>query len=186
MSLQYAILGIINYMPQTGYDIKQTMDRAINFFWSAQLSQIYRELGALEKKAYVVCTVEKQETRPDKKIYSITDVGKTAFKEWIVKFPEKNTTQIKDEFLVRLFFGNAIPKEELIFQLKKFKKEKEEELRMFDHSEEQIKAMKNNEIVAKDTFYWNLTLKRGISDSKVSIEWADECIEMLENCKDCN
>jgi DNA-binding PadR family transcriptional regulator len=61
----------------------------INNFWAASLSQIYRELGALEKKGYLTSEIEKQDDRPDKRIYDITEEGKAAFREWITHFPEK-------------------------------------------------------------------------------------------------
>lgn len=50
MSLPHAILGLLNYMPMTGYDLKNFFDDSIDFFWSAQMSQIYRELKNLEKR----------------------------------------------------------------------------------------------------------------------------------------
>lgn len=53
MSLPHAILGILGYMPMTGYDLKtQVFDRTIAHFWSAMLPQIYRELERLEQQGW--------------------------------------------------------------------------------------------------------------------------------------
>ena len=57
MSLAYAILGLLTYESLTGYELKQRFDCSINYFWSAHLSQIYRELNVLEKKELVTVKI---------------------------------------------------------------------------------------------------------------------------------
>ena len=49
MSLENALLGLLNHRPMTGYDLKRIFDDPMEFFWVAQMSQIYRELNKLEK-----------------------------------------------------------------------------------------------------------------------------------------
>ena len=43
--LKHGILGLLNYHSLTGYEIMEVFRDSLNFFWSAQTSQIYRELG---------------------------------------------------------------------------------------------------------------------------------------------
>ena len=52
MSLKHALLGLLNYRPMTGYDLKQRFDHSISHFWSANLSQIYPT--SEESRAYRV------------------------------------------------------------------------------------------------------------------------------------
>ncbi len=47
MSLEYAILGFLNYHPYTGYDLKKIFDTSVRHFWPADQSQIYRTLARL-------------------------------------------------------------------------------------------------------------------------------------------
>ncbi len=42
--LKHGILGLLNYHPMTGYEIMLVFRDSLRFFWSAQTSQIYREL----------------------------------------------------------------------------------------------------------------------------------------------
>lgn len=177
MSLQYAILGLLDYQPMTGYDLKQVFDKSINFFWSAQLSQIYRELGTLESKGCVSSIVEPQEGRPDKKIYSITEEGKKALKKWLAKFPQALTVPVRDEFSVRLFFGSGLSREELEFQLKRYIKEKKEELESFIDIEKAIEHFSGEINRPEEKFFWRLVLKRGYKIAEASIHWAEECLE---------
>ena len=103
MSLQYGILGLLNYAPMTGYNLKKLFDESVNNIWEASLSQIYRELGTLEKNGLVTSQIEQQDDRPDKKIYSISEEGKIAFSEWLVNFSDKFISPKRDEFMLRIF-----------------------------------------------------------------------------------
>jgi PadR family transcriptional regulator AphA len=83
--LKYALLGFLNYLPQSGYDIKQLMDVSTSNFWHATQSQIYTTLKKLEKDKLVVSHVEPQEGRPDRRIYTIIAVGKVALNKWLAQ-----------------------------------------------------------------------------------------------------
>ena len=72
--LKYALLGFLNYDNKTGYELKQTMDRSTNHFWHAKQSQIYQTLKKLESDGLVVSHPEHQESRPDRRVYAITDL----------------------------------------------------------------------------------------------------------------
>ena len=45
--LKYVLLGFLNYAPQTGYELKQAIDKSTSFFWHAKQSQIYTTLKGL-------------------------------------------------------------------------------------------------------------------------------------------
>ena len=79
MSLANALLGLLDYRSMTGYDLKKTFDDTIDFFWSAQMSQIYRELNNLEEKGLVKSKIEPQDKRPDRKVYQLTEEGRKTF-----------------------------------------------------------------------------------------------------------
>jgi len=66
-----------------GYLLKKIFDKSVNYFWAASLSQIYRELGTLVQKGYLTSSIEEQEDRLDKRIFSITGEGKQAFQAWL-------------------------------------------------------------------------------------------------------
>ena len=49
MSLEYAILGFLNYHPYTGYDLKKIFDTSIRHFWPADQSQDLPHVGAPDR-----------------------------------------------------------------------------------------------------------------------------------------
>src|SRR6266516_7357385 len=85
-SLGYAILALVASKPQSGYDIARQMKAPLGYFWQANHSQIYPELARMQKSGLVAFTAVEQKTRPARKVYSVTDAGKTALAEWIASF----------------------------------------------------------------------------------------------------
>lgn len=179
MSLQHAILGLLSYEPMSGYDMKSFLDNSINFFWSAQLSQIYRDLGTLEKKGYVSYQIDAQDGRPDRKVYHITPEGENAFHVWLQKFPSTLSSAVRDEFSVRIFFGSRIPKEELQFQLRRFIKEQQEQISSFVYVKKVIESYSKS-IAPEEELYWKLLLNRSNSMAQTLIKWAEDSIQELE------
>ena len=56
-TLKYAILGLINREPMTGYDITREFNsNNLANFWYAKHSQVYPELGRLMDEKLVTCT----------------------------------------------------------------------------------------------------------------------------------
>jgi DNA-binding PadR family transcriptional regulator len=184
MSLQYGILGLLHYAPMTGYNLKKMFDESIRNIWEASLSQIYRELGALEKNGYVSSQIEQQDDRPDKKIYSITEEGKIAFRAWLENFSDRFISPKRDEFMLRIFFGAHLGKEEMKKQLQGFAEDRK---RAFDEIEEKNallqagKAMQKAEfdISEEEKLCIRFVIKRAQMTNKLLIEWAEECIKEL-------
>ena len=81
--LDYSILGSLNYKPMFGYELKQMMESSILFFWNAKLSQIYLTLKKLEKEKKLSSKLKNQKDKPDRRIYTITELGKKSLIEWL-------------------------------------------------------------------------------------------------------
>jgi DNA-binding PadR family transcriptional regulator len=97
----------------TGYDLKtQYFDGSIAHFWPADQAQIYRTLDKLEDSGFVTSTLEIQETRPNRKVYSLTDAGREEFAAWM------RTTQplptLREPFLIQLFMGQELTNAQII------------------------------------------------------------------------
>ena len=180
MSLGNALLGLLNYKPMTGYDLKKILDHPMGFFWVAQMSQIYRELNTLEEKGLVKSEIIPQEKRPDRKVYQLTKEGKKIFLDWLNKFPDQLSQTSRSQFLMRIFFSSRIKLEELAFEIRRYKKEKEEQSRYLNKVEQWIKDYSRERKFKDDTFYWNLIVKKKYKDIAAGIEWADECLQLIE------
>jgi PadR family transcriptional regulator AphA len=98
VSLRYAILGLLARRPSTGYELMQTFDRSLRTSWQASHSQIYPELGKLER-AGLVEIVGRGARRS--KTYGLTTSGRDELRRWLVE-AEPDRSQ-RNESGVRLF-----------------------------------------------------------------------------------
>ena len=76
-TLKYAILGLLNQKKMTGYDLMKQFESALCEFWSAKHSQIYPELKKLTEEGCVAYRQEASDNGLEKKLYHITEKGRT-------------------------------------------------------------------------------------------------------------
>ena len=109
------ILGMLKLGIHTGYDIKKAIDGSTRFFWGASFGQIYPELRRLSDAGLI-------KGKPDPRgqvkrtIYSLTPKGERALHDWLTD-SESFTFEMRDESLLRLFFGDALSREEVVANL---------------------------------------------------------------------
>lgn len=182
MSLSYALLGFLNYAPLTGYDLKKILDDSTNFFWSAQTSQIYRELKALEKEGYIDSIVKPSEKGPDRREYRITESGVSHLKDWVV---EAHTDEsMRNEFMIWLLFSSQISIDELYFQIQKKLKEYQKEYQMLMMVEKGIQEYAKMFGKEDEKFYWKMVIKRGFYDVEAKVRWAEDILKEIQIMKE--
>lgn len=106
MQLRHAILGLLDIAPQSGYDLGRAFAGSVAHFWHADQSQIYRTIDRLEADGAVATEVVPQEGRPDRRVHSLTDAGRTELGEWLRSPVEAPLP--KEPFLARLFFADSL------------------------------------------------------------------------------
>ena len=112
MSLEHVLLGFIAQKSRTGYELKtRCFDREATWFWPADQAQIYRTLARLEADGMVTSRRQRQTSRPDRKVYSLTALGGRALREWLGG--DTYLPSPRDPFLARLRFSSALGDEEL-------------------------------------------------------------------------
>lgn len=121
-TLKYAILGLINRKPMTGYDItKEFNSNALANFWYAKHSQVYPELNRLLEENLLTCEVVIQGEKMEKKLYSITQKGHDELITWLMA-DEVIPATPKDVFRLRMYFSDFMTQDEIIWHLKNQKR----------------------------------------------------------------
>lgn len=176
--LKHGILGLLNYGDMTGYEIKEVFACSLNYFWTAQTSQIYRELQTIEKNKWAKSTLVEQTGKPDKKVFHITDEGKQELLQWLA-FEDSGFT-MRAPLLMKVFFmGELSPKESIDF-FKNFKKEMEKYLNGLQMADQYIDIFSMQIPEKEKSLYWEMTLDFGKRNMQMYIEWANACIDRLE------
>ncbi len=100
MALEHAILVSLNERSGTGYQLTRRFDRSIGYFWRATHQQIYRTLARMTDQGLVTFTDQPQDGKPDKKVYSVTDTGRTFLSDWVAA--AGTPTYLRDELAVKI------------------------------------------------------------------------------------
>jgi DNA-binding PadR family transcriptional regulator len=176
MSLAHAILVSLVSCAQSGYDLAKRFDGSVGFFWKATHQQIYRELTKLEELAWLTAQNISQEGRPDKKLFSLTDVGKEKLKIWIAEPCEPAPN--KEEFLVKIYAGQLVSPQILVTEIKRHRQLHIEKLAIYQEIERQMHT--DSETLPQFLMYPYLTLRMGIKFETAWIEWCEEAIATLK------
>jgi PadR family transcriptional regulator, regulatory protein AphA len=114
----YVILGFVRNEPRSGYEIKAVVDNSTRFFWAASYGQIYPELKRLAEAGLIVGSDSPTGGRK-RTVYEITADGEEELRAWLRRSPQ--TFEMRDEGLLKLFFADALPREEAIELLRAMK-----------------------------------------------------------------
>src|SRR5713101_9582637 len=82
---KYAVLGALSNCPGSGYDIKKMMEQSTSNFWNESYGQIYPILKQLVEEGLAASHTEKQEGKPEKYIYTLTDEGQEELRHWLIE-----------------------------------------------------------------------------------------------------
>ncbi|MGO4591605.1 helix-turn-helix transcriptional regulator [Paenarthrobacter sp. 2TAF44] len=106
--LEVILLSLLSTSARTGYDVRKWLDRHGPYVgYSAQTSQIYRQLGKLVDREWAIPVPDPRDSGPDAKLYEITDQGRRKLQEWIDSPYEPPVRPLDPDFQVRLRFAGT-------------------------------------------------------------------------------
>ena len=161
------ILGLLSIGPRSGYEIKATVDRSTVFFWAASYGQIYPELRRLENDGLIEGEDASNGARA-RRVYRLTAAGHRELEAWLHGGDFK--MELRDESLLRLFFADALPRDEALRLV-------ETRRRMFEHVLGQLRAI--DERPGEDPPFVDLVLRWGLAYTGWETQWCAEQLERL-------
>jgi len=182
MSLKHGLLGLLILEPCTGYELDKEFRETMKYIWQAKNSQIYNELDKMEQKGWLTSERIIQEDKPNKRVYSITESGKTELLGWL-SVPEDDVSNAliqKSAFLLRVLLAGNTNKDAALKLLRSFR-----EVCLTRKTEQEgIRAA-----IARDepdydheiTLYWNLVALHGEIVLQARLDWVEQAINIVEN-----
>jgi PadR family transcriptional regulator AphA len=177
---RYALLGILNLYPMSGYDLKKFCDEVVSQFWNENYAHIYPVLKELEKEGLATTETAQTTGRPVKRIYYITEKGKQELKAWLLRPAEELPRRY--EFILKLFFSADIPADHLAGDIRQFKEMNEKAIEIYNNNEKETltdmtaENEKSRELIL-------MTIRCGRYESEAMIKWCDETLEILKGMK---
>lgn len=178
MELKYSLLGFLQYASMSGYDLVKVFNASVGFFWKASQSQIYSALDKLEKEKLITYELVVQDGKPNKKIYSITETGKSEWLNWL----QSDTRHVnqKNALLLRVFFMAGLPKEQAEAFFERLIESNEKELRSMQEVPESI-VFYEKDTSKTDALFWSFTYDYGREYLKMCSSWARSCLEKIQD-----
>jgi DNA-binding PadR family transcriptional regulator len=101
MALRNAVMAALLEGEASGWDLAKGFDSSVANFWTATPQQIYRELERMDREGLVAARVVQQERRPNKRLFSLTEAGYAALRDYTAADLARPTI-IRDELLVKV------------------------------------------------------------------------------------
>ncbi len=108
MNVRTLCLAILYFGDSTGYEIKKlSMEGKYSHFVDASFGSIYPALARLESEGMVTCREETQAGKPPRKVYSITENGRSTFIDSLFEPPAPDV--FRSEFLLISMCAAILP-----------------------------------------------------------------------------
>lgn len=115
VALRHAVLAALLDGEYSGYQLAKAFDVGVANFWYALPQQLYAELTKLEKEGLVAGRQVVQETRPNKRLFRVTDAGLAELEEFAASVSKPSF--IRDDLLVKVQAADHIGTAPVIEQL---------------------------------------------------------------------
>jgi len=105
--LKYLLLGLLHQQPRHGYDLRRVFEELLGGTWPLNIAQVYTALSALERDGLVVCDIVRQDAVPDRKVYSLSEVGEKELRRWLEE-PGRPLVQLRDEMVHKVLVAALV------------------------------------------------------------------------------
>jgi len=176
---KYALLGLLNHSPMTGYQMRKIYETSLGHFWSESYSHLYAILKVLETEGLATSTVEPGDGRPNRRVYAITDAGREVLRDWLASPADEQRERM--EVLLKVFHGQAVGPDVTARHIQICRAEHEALLSRYALYAAELQT----HMTADDNHpYILLTLRCGQAISQAMLEWCDEALETLAGLPD--
>ena len=169
MVQQLILLGILLGGKTHGYRLNEYVTHAMNLYTDIKKSKVYYTLEKLEKDGYVEHETEREGRRPERRVYQITEKGKSYFLQLLRdNLGEFVRTYFSDD--IGVAFMDQLPTLEVRKLLKKKRRITQSTLKQF----KEIPNHGGN---------WQYVISHNIAHLEADITWIDNILNDLDDLK---
>ncbi|QUQ63825.1 PadR family transcriptional regulator [Kutzneria sp. CA-103260] len=180
MTLRNAVLAALLEGESSGYDLAKGFDATVANFWTATPQQLYRELEKMEADGLLSARVVQQESRPNKRMVSLTEAGRRALHEFTAQTPRPSA--IRDELMVQIQAVDASDGDAVRATLNERKESTEAKLARYERRRARMLAGRTEQEYLHQAKRIGpyLTLMRGIAFEQENIRWIGLVLSVLD------
>jgi len=160
---------MVLHEPLTGYDIKKRIESGIGYFVKASHGSLYPALKKLADKNFLTME-EKPQGERMRKCYQATEIGKTAFLEWLSSPIDLNSITVN--LLSRIYFFDELSEDIRHEKLREY----ESHIQQILCDYKKLQKQHSEENAKNERYYEWATLYYGIQSAQGMIRWL-KCVK---------
>ncbi|WP_371552294.1 MULTISPECIES: PadR family transcriptional regulator [unclassified Streptomyces] len=180
MALRNAVMAALLEGEASGYDLAKGFDASVANFWMATPQQLYRELDRMESEGLIEARLVRQERRPNKRVFSLTEAGRSALRDFTAEFPKP--TAIRDELLVKVQAVDSGDEEAVRAAIAERLEWARAKLARYERLRDRLLDGRTEDefLAGSERVGPYLTLMRGRSFEEENIRWGERALRVLE------
>jgi DNA-binding PadR family transcriptional regulator len=181
MALRNAVMAALLEGEASGYDLAKGFDATVANFWTATPQQLYRELERMEAEGLVTARLVEQRSRPNKRLFSLTEAGREAVRAYTAEPPGRPAV-IRDELLVKVQCADAGDVEAVRAAVVERMEWATAKLARYERIRQRLLGGRSEEayFAEAERIGPYLTLLRGMSFERENLQWGDMALRRLD------
>ncbi|CAL9568329.1 PadR family transcriptional regulator [Streptomyces sp. enrichment culture] len=168
--MRLPLLALLARGPAHGYELKQDLEQLLGSAYpQPNVGQIYVTLGRLEKSGLIEGEDVEQSSRPNKKVYHLTDAGREALDAWFEETADE--PRVRDEFFMKLALA---PRSGAVDQVTLINKQRRQYLNTMRELSRLAAAEDRDNRIA------HLLIEGAMLHLQADLDWLERCQEELE------
>ncbi|MEU9113768.1 PadR family transcriptional regulator [Streptomyces sp. NPDC048483] len=179
MALRHAVLAALLDEELSGYQLAKVFDLGVANFWHALPQQLYAELTKLEKEGLIAGREVVQDTRPNKRLFQVTDAGLAELERFTATATKPSV--IRDDLLVKVQAADHVDSEALVAQLTERAGFAEAKIGLLDALLRKMRGDRSEEEFLRDGERIGpyLTCLRGLAFERGNRDWCERTVAVL-------
>ncbi|MFF4652831.1 PadR family transcriptional regulator [Streptomyces sp. NPDC001380] len=167
--MRESLLALLAKEPAHGYELKQALEHTFGpAYPQPNIGQIYVTLGRLEKAGLIRGQDVSQSSRPNKRVYEITDAGREALAAWFEKPTEG--PRVRDEFFLKLILAPGTGGTDRLALINKQRR----------HYLNTMRGLSRLAAEGRDNRVSQLLIEGAMLHLQADLDWLERCQEELE------
>src|SRR5690348_84171 len=109
MPIAQAVLALLAERRSHGYELKAAFERSVGPQWgSLNIGHLYQVLARLTADQMVAAQRMRQDDKPDKVVYELTDLGRAEYERWLSE-PSVRQNGYRDDFFLKIVAATRHP-----------------------------------------------------------------------------
>lgn len=168
--MRLPLLALLARGPAHGYELKQDLEKLLGTAYpQPNVGQIYVTLGRLEKAGLIAGEDVEQASRPNKRIYLLTEAGREAVAAWFEE--TAGEPRVRDEFFMKLALASHSGMADRIALINKQRRQYLNTMRRL------LKLGRDEE---GDNRIAQLLIEGAVLHLQADLDWLERCQEELE------